>query len=547
MKNVYSTVLNRMQTSPNVPVPGREKEMTPNMGGGFAFQVTPFTMLERFLVLGSDKPTYYASAQKLTKNNADNILACLKLDGRKTVDMIVDVSIKGRAPKNDPALFALAVAAAYGDDKTKSYALDRLSDVARIGTDLFHFLEYINSMRGWGRALKRAVANWYLSVPADKMAYQLLKYQQRDGWSNRDALCLSHPKTDENVRNVMFNYIMTGKLKVEDGLDSRGLRLIEAFEKAKVSTSVDELVRLITDFNLTHEMIPTQFKSDKRIWEALLQKMPIGAMTRNLANMTRYGLLVPMGDATRLVIDRLNNAKMIKDARLHPIKLLNAYGTYKRGKGLRGQNTWSPVNQIVEALESAFYLSFDAVEPTGKKRYMAIDCSGSMGMEFQAMGVTYAEVAACLAMVEVRREQEYCFYGFCNQMVDLGITKNDTLAAAARKTQKSNWGSTNASLPMLHALERKIPVDVFEMITDNDVNSGTMHPFQALQKYRGGMGRAAKMVVIAMTPTNYSIADPRDGGMLDVVGFDTSVPTLVNNFILGGGKSASTDEDEVDE
>jgi 60 kDa SS-A/Ro ribonucleoprotein len=36
-----------------------------------------------------------------------------------------------------------------------------------------------------------------------------------------------------------------------------------------------------------------------------------------------------------------------------------------------------------------------------------------------------------------------------------------------------------------------------------------------------------------MTATQFSIADPNDNGMLDVVGFDTATPQIIADFIRG--------------
>jgi 60 kDa SS-A/Ro ribonucleoprotein len=36
-----------------------------------------------------------------------------------------------------------------------------------------------------------------------------------------------------------------------------------------------------------------------------------------------------------------------------------------------------------------------------------------------------------------------------------------------------------------------------------------------------------------MVANGFSIADPNDAGMLDVVGFDTAVPQVMNDFIIG--------------
>ena len=85
--------------------------------------------------------------------------------------------------------------------------------------------------------------------------------------------------------------------------------------------------------------------------------------------------------------------------------------------------------------------------------------------------------------------------------------------------------------PMLDALERKMPIDAFVVLTDNETWAGDIHPCQALVKYRNATGIPAKLVVVGMTSTGFSIADPKDGGMMDVVGLDTAAPALIADFI----------------
>lgn len=46
-------------------------------------------------------------------------------------------------------------------------------------------------------------------------------------------------------------------------------------------------------------------------------------------------------------------------------------------------------------------------------------------------------------------------------------------------------------------------------------------------------GRPAKLVVVGMVSNGFSVADPEDGGMVDVVGFDTAAPRLIADFIAG--------------
>ena len=52
-----------------------------------------------------------------------------------------------------------------------------------------------------------------------------------------------------------------------------------------------------------------------------------------------------------------------------------------------------------------------------------------------------------------------------------------------------------------------------------------------LVQYRQAMGIDAKLIVVGMTATQFTIADPSDPGMLDVVGFDASCPAVMADFV----------------
>ncbi len=171
------------------PLPGQ----APNSAGGFAWAVDAWTRLRRFLVLGSEGGSYYASEWLLTRENAQAVEECVHEDGPRAVAEIVRVSTEGRAPKNDPALYALALAAGTGDVETRQAALAALTQVARTGTHLFQFALFVEGFRGWGRSLRRAVGRWYAAQAVDALSYQAVKYRQRAGVTHRDLLRLAHP------------------------------------------------------------------------------------------------------------------------------------------------------------------------------------------------------------------------------------------------------------------------------------------------------------------------------------------------------------------
>lgn len=515
---------NVKKTAQNMAIPGSGQ--VANSAGGFAWEITPWQRLDRFLILGTEGGSYNISEQKLTEANAITLVSLIKSDGEKVVARIVEISDSGRAPKNDPAIFALALAAAYGDVPTRQAAFAAVPKVCRTGTHLFQFVAEAEGVRGWGRGMRKAIQRWYNQTPIDDLTYQAIKYQQRGGWSHRDLLRLAHPKPLTVEHKALYKWIVDGEVTAENAR-------LQAFEQLKTTRNVKQAVRLITDHRMPREVVPTELLTEAKIWEALMESMPMTAMVRNLANMTRVGLLQMKSAATKKVVEQLSNPDRLKRSRIHPIALLLAHATYSVGRGMRGQNTWAPIPSIVDALEEAFYKAFEFVEPTDQRYLLGLDVSGSMSMCTVA-GTPLSACAASTAMAMVTMQTEpYCMpMAFADQFRAIPLTKRMRLSDAMLHTQAVNFGGTDCALPMEYARKHKLEIDTFVVYTDNETWSGRIHPAQALMEYRQTMGIPAKLVVMGMCSNGFSIANPADPGMLDVVGFDASVPQALREFVL---------------
>jgi 60 kDa SS-A/Ro ribonucleoprotein len=557
----YAKLFNRRNMPQSQPIPGSSQVR--NSGGGYSWQVDDWTRLDRFLILGAEGGTYYITERDLVKQNHDALVRCVKADGIRAVNRIVEISDAGRAPKNDPAIFALALVVTHGDAQAKARAFANLGKVCRIGTHLFHFAEYVNAMRGWGRGLRNAVGGWYVEREADDLAHQAVKYQQRDGWSHGDLLRLAHPKAPSPRHDAVFRWMLAGadslgerevrrKVRGEDRIAKYAAvgalpKLIEAFEQAKSASSKDEIVKLITDFDLPREAVPTQWLDEARVWEALLERMPMTAMVRNLGKMTSIGLIKPFSDAKKLVLRKLKDETALKRSRIHPLAVLVAQKIYAQGHGDKGALKWSPVSAIVDALDEAFYATFSNVEPCRKPVLLALDVSGSMAASNIAGScITAREGSAAMALITAATEPEHEIIGFSAPtrggyggmhgggepgITRLTISPRMRLAEVIKVIEKIPMGGTDCALPMLWAARNKLTVSGFVTYTDSETWAGNIHPAQALRQYRSEFVGDAKAVVVGMTSNGFALADPNDRGMLDVVGFDTSVPAVIANFI----------------
>lgn len=541
-----------------------------NNAGGFVFAVSPMDRLDRFLVLGSEGNTYYQGGAKLAKENAQNVIQLLRKEPKAVIDRVVEVSEAGRAPKNEYALFVLALAAADANAETRKMAFDALPKVARTGTHLFNFVAYAEEFRGWGKAMRKAIGRWYSEKTPENLAYQVVKYQSRDGWSNRDLLRKAHPKAASDEFDAIYRWVVggvpatrlsnyqygTGDMpKVEKPRKDVSALLppiIMAFEDAKVADEAG-IVKLILDHNLPREAIPTQHLNSKAVWEALLVKMPVTAMVRNLATMTRNGVFDTKANVDTVLAVLGNQAKLTK-SRIHPLQVLMALTTYQAGRGVRGSNTWTAHRDIVAALDKAFYLTFGNVTPTNKKTVLALDVSGSMtyGDIAGFIGFTPRVASMAMALVTANVEPDHKFiaftkggfsaadtkttryggagYGYGSSVKEIKIDKSWTLKQAMDFVNRMEFSATDCSLPMLWADSVGYTAENFSVYTDNETYAGTMKPYEALLKFRKKHNVPAKLAVFGMTATNFTIADPRDAGMMDFVGFDSAAPELAQQF-----------------
>ena len=523
-------------TPQSEPIP--DTNQIQNSAGGYSFPVDDWKRLDRFLVLGSEGGSYYSGERELTLANLKGVQNCIKADGLRVVRRVVEISEAGRAPKNTPALFILAVCASKGDLETRQAAFAALPNVARIGTHLFQFLTFVTQFRGFGRGLRSAVANWYESKTPDHLAFQVAKYQQREGWSHHDVLHHVHAKAAEPARNAIYHWAKDGLLLEEAPKILLGTNLIQKAESAK------DAAKLIAEYRLPREVVPTQFLNSVEVWETLLEDMPMTALIRNLATMTKIGLLKPLSEATKKVTTQLGDVERIRKARVHPLAVLFALRTYESGHGFRSDASWSPVSQIVDALDEAFYTAFGNVEPTGKRLVLALDVSGSMGGNIIAgTNISAREASAAMALVTARTEPNYAIVGFSttdsrnywmrgnnNALVPITISPRQRLDSVIKQVSEIPMGGTDCALPMVWALGNKMEADAFVEYTDSESWAGPIHASQALGKYRREMNIPAKLVIVAMVANEFSVCDQNDAGSLDVVGFDTATPQLISDF-----------------
>ena len=220
---------------------------------------------------------------------------------------------------------------------------------------------------------------------------------------------------------------------------------------------------------------------------------------------------------------------------IHPYAILVALHTYTSGHGVKGHMKWVHKAEVAEALEKAFYLAFENVEPTNKRILMAVDISGSMSFMPPETVVSPKMAATAMMMVTRAVENVADVVVFSTVLTPVELNKDWSLQDTMKYVEENfPMGATDCTQPMIWAKDNKKEYDAFIIYTDNETWFSTMPPHHALQQYRDSSGISnARLVTVGMSSDCFSVADPNDLHMMDIVGFDPQTPAVINRFLCG--------------
>ena len=523
----YKFFTNKDKTPQNKAIPGREAEMVKGRSGGYMFEAGIWQTLKRCLLIGTAQSTYYANKRELTDNFVDTVKEAVAANPDRVAEEIVYAS-NGRAINNSAPILALVLLSMGDTPAAKQAFIETFPQVVRTGSHFYEWLNYTKSMRGFGKVIKQVGTAWLAREDVKGLAYQLLKYQQRHGFTNRDALRLFHVKPITPEHDRLYDWVVNGWSELPESAPSEAMEQIWWYEWLK--RHPEETHRAISAGRLTHEMAAPVGKMDRQAWQLLFETMPIGALLRNLGSLTQLEVLRTdaVGNCDR-VETLLNNKEYLRKARIHPIDVLKALKTYSSGGRVgRSKKTWTPVPRITDILEKALELSFSVVKPTNKVFLHAVDISGSMSYGVvDSVGLSCCEIATTMALVTAKAEKNYAIRGFSTKFIDLGINRGDSFRSALKKSSNQNFGGTDASVAYDWAVKHQFKADVICFWTDSESWAGRKHPAQALKEYRRKVNPNAKAVYVTLAPYNITLVDPQDKNSWDLAGFDPGIPRLI--------------------
>ncbi|MEB3355643.1 MAG: TROVE domain-containing protein [Synechococcales bacterium] len=529
----YTFFTQAAKTPQSQPIPGREAEMVRGRSGGYLFKASLWQQLRRCLLLGTAQGGFYADKHELTSEFVTTVQQAVAIAPQKVAEEIVYAS-DGHAINNSAPLLALVLLSMGETAEAKQAFQDIFLQVVRTGSHFYEWLNYTRSLRGFGKLVRTCGQAWLAQPDGKALAYQFLKYQQRHGFTHRDALRLFHVKPQTPDQQALYQWATQGWETVPETPPSEAMRQIWWYERVKQNPALT--LTAIREGRLTHEMIAPIGQMDQAAWQLLFKDMPIGALLRNLGSLTALGVLQGHQEKNlKHLAQRLQNKQQLRQGRIHPIDVLKALKTYQSGGQIgRSQKTWQPVKRVVKILETALEYAFDTVEPTGKTFLHAIDVSGSMSYyTVSSVGLTCCEIATTLALATAKVEKKCIIRGFATDFRNLDITAHDSFHSALKKASNQNFGGTDASVAYDWAIRQRVHVDVFCFWTDSESWAGQSHPSQRLAAYRQIVNPEAKAIYVTLLPYGISLVDPQDPNSWDFGGFDPAMPKVIQMIAKG--------------
>uniref|UniRef100_A0A8C8DLB5 Ro60, Y RNA binding protein n=1 Tax=Oryzias sinensis TaxID=183150 RepID=A0A8C8DLB5_9TELE len=481
-------------------------------GADDPWEITDKIRLRRFLCYGSEGDIFTAKDDShVSVDNAEALLSLLQEEegGAEVVEEIRRFVQEGLAVRLGPTFFALALCSQHSKLNTRKAAFKALKDICSDPAHLFAVIQYKKELRErmecgiWGRALRKAVSDWYNKQDAMALAATVTRCRQREGWSHKDLLRLSHTKPSTEAVALISKYVTKGWTEVQayyadkENSDEvvKVLSYLEAVEKVKHSCDETVVINLIEEHKLEMEQLLTENLKSKQVWRSLLKDMPLHSVLKILGRMTANKVLEPGSSATQSLCERIRDEAALKKAKIHPFSILLATENYKRGHGYMGKPKWEPNKSILKALESAFYCSFMNVEPVGKRFLVAVDVSTSLSTVVPGTAITTADAAAAITMIFTNTEADTHVLVFSERaVVPCPLSPQMTLAEVTAELVKNPSGNTDGSLPITWATENGKGVDVFIILTNNPLWTCTTSPVESLKKYRQKTGASSKLV-----------------------------------------------------
>ncbi|MBI2372869.1 MAG: TROVE domain-containing protein [Deltaproteobacteria bacterium] len=479
-----------------------------NSEGSPAYSFSAKHALAQFAATGCLRATFYASAQT-------QLADVLSLLDDVPASFVAKTAVFARTEgfmKDLPALMTAWLTVT--DPKLAEAIFPVVIDDAKM---LRSFVEVLRSgvvgRKSLGSMPRRLVRGWF----DRRSAEAIFRGSIGERPSLADVIKLAHPKPRDAEARALFGYLI-GKPYDVSALP----KLVRDFEAWKRRPDGDPPAvpfQLLTALDL-----------DANAWRAIARNATWQQTRMNLATFARHGVFASR-KTTAIVAERLRDPSEVRKARVFPYQLLIAHAT--AGASVPGS--------VRQALEAALEVALENVPEIEGRVFVCPDVSGSMSSPVtgRRAGATTAvrcvDVAALVAAAMLRTNDAEVL-PFESDVVELRLSKRDSVLTNARKLAAIGGGGTSCSAPLARLNASKARGRLVVLVSDNeswvDARAGGTALMAEWMCFRA-RNPGAKLVCIDLVPNKTSQAREQDG-VINVGGFSDSVFDLIRAIALNG-------------
>jgi hypothetical protein len=194
----------------------------------------------------------------------------------------------------------------------------------------------------------------------------------------------------------------------------RNLMMVPAENRRGIIANAEGAHVLLAEAGITWETLAgwLQGPMDKVAWEAIIPNMGAMALVRNLRNFDEQGV---SDEVARFVNEQLSNPENIRQSRMFPYRMLQAYGE-------------APSSRWAWALDKALDASCQNIPALSGKTLVLVDTSGSMTTRVsRKSSIACMEVGALIGVALAAKGNGVDLWGYANGQFHFPLKKGGSV------------------------------------------------------------------------------------------------------------------------
>ena len=404
-------------------------------------------LLEQLAMTGTLGNSFYANAKKAAKE-------AVALLERADAQALAAAIVRGR---NEGFIRAFPILGlVYLSKKNAHLFQDTFKKAILTGNDLVDFIEVAKTVRGFGRSLKSALADW---IASNTTPYYAQKYRKQIA----DAIRLSRFKGEDSIYAYVLNAYSDVKGNSAEKIEKAyaeypDLAARRDFVSAVETGDLAAAARILDARSLDVNSLTAFYgKFDKTLWAAVAKRSPVMRFVKYLAKFLREDVLTPA------LLKAKVNVEALKKAKVFPFRLYTAYLAVAREVSAEGK--WA-LDHLADVMND-YAQSYDWSAFAGKRWVIAPDVSGSMSSRIGDSAVlTYATVSAMFVGFFVKGLEDVTVLPWDEEVKPYRVPRADSVMTHIDAITRMVYGGTYMEAAVRHMLKNGIDTDYAVFLTD---------------------------------------------------------------------------------